>query len=124
MRLVFADSEVADVQVNGGDLVVRFSAAAVEPSVAGEEAGWWHGVELRLHEARTEGNPAACFGRLREGVLSDAVSRFTSIELPFDGPGPWRLHLAFATGEELVVKAASVDAASGPVGGFRSSYAC
>jgi hypothetical protein len=124
MQLVFADSEVAGITVQGGLLRVRFAAAAVEPSGGSGEAGYLLGLDLLLQGAACQGDPAACFGRLAQGTLSDAVSRFTAIELPFDGPGPWQAEFVFQAGAHLVVQA--THAAAVPRGDqpFRPSYAC
>ena len=122
MQLVFADSEVARVEVQGDTLLLRFAAAAIEQGPAGED-GYLPGLTLAFQQARWQGDPAACFGRLVEGELSDGISRFTRLELPFDGPGPWRVELLFAHGRRLVVDAQRVTASAGDAP-LRPSYAC
>ena len=121
MQLVFADSEVAGIEVQGSTLQVRFSAAAVTGGPDGD--GYLPGLVLTLHGARWRGDAAACFGRLVAGTLSDAVSRLSRIELPFDGPGPWRADLTFSHGRQLVVQARHVTAIPGAAP-FQPSYAC
>lgn len=121
MQLVFADSEVAGIEVQGGALLVRFSAAAVTGGPDGD--GFLRGLVLTLHDARWQGDAAACSGRLVAGTLSDAVSRLSRIELPFDGPGPWRCDLQFAHGRQLVAEARHVSAIPGAAP-FQPSYAC
>ena len=121
MQLVFADSEVAGIEVQGSTLQVRFSAAAVTGGPEGD--GYLPGTVLTLHGARWRGDAAACFGRLVAGTLSDAVSRLSRIELPFDGPGPWRADLMFSHGRQLVVEARHVTAIPGAAP-FQPSYAC
>ena len=116
MRLSFADSEVAGVRAQGDALVVRFAAAAVE-------GGFLPGLEMELQGAATQDAIAACFGRLAGGSLQDAVTRFTSIELPFDGPGPWALELAFSQGQALRATARHVRVDPGNVR-FQPSHAC
>ena len=122
MQLVFADSEVASVGVQGDILTVRFAAAAIAHA-AGGGAGYWPGLALAFQQAQWQGDPAASFGRLAEGELSDGISRFTRVELPFDGPGPWRAELLFAHGQRLVVDAQRVTALPGDAP-LRPSYAC
>ncbi|MBK0392684.1 hypothetical protein [Ramlibacter algicola] len=123
MRLAFADSEVARVEANGDLLRIVFAAAAIEPTLAGGEGGYLLGLALELSGARWQGGAAACFGRLREGSLSDAVTRFTAIELPFDGDGPWRAEFTFH-GERLTVDAAHARCVPDAAAVFRASYAC
>ena len=123
MRLAFADSEVARVEADGDLLRLVFAAAAVEPTLAGEEAGYLLGVALQLSGARWQGDAAACFGRLLEGSLGDAVTRFTAIELPFDGGGPWHAEFVFH-GATLAVDAAHVRCVPDASTVFRASYAC
>lgn len=119
MRLAFADSEVAGVRAQGDQLLVRFAAAAVEDG----EAGYLLGLVLALEGAQWDGDPEACFGRLSCGALQDAVTRFTSIELPFDGPGPWTLELAFSQGQSLRAAARRVRAGLDGTR-FQPSHAC
>ena len=123
MQLVFADSEVARIEVQGDTLTVRFAAAAIEQGPGGE-AGYLPGLALTFQQARWQGEPATCFGRLAQGTLADAVSRFTRIELPFDGPGPWQAELVFAQGQQLVVVAQHVTARPAVDAPLRPSYAC
>ena len=122
MQLVFADSEVARVEVEGDTLLLRFAAAAIEQAESGED-GYLPGLTLAFRHARWQGDPATCFGRLVDGELSDGISRFTRLELPFDGPGPWRAELVFAHGQRLVVDAQHVTASPGDAP-LRPSYAC
>jgi hypothetical protein len=122
MRLVFADSEVAGIQVQGDTLRVRFAAAAVE--AGGGEAGYLPGLDLLLHGATWTGDPAACFGRLAQATLSDAVSRFSRLELPFDGPGPWEAEFSFQHGARLLVRAARATAVPAEGQRWQPSYAC
>jgi len=124
MQLVFADSEVARVLVQGRTLQLQFAAAAVEPSAAGGEPGYLLGLVLELQGARWTGEPSTCFGRLREGSLAEAATRFTRLELPFDGPGPWIGEFAFVTGAQLVVHAERASALLGRGERFRASFAC
>ena len=122
MQFVFADSEVAGVELQGDTLVVRFAAAATEGGPDGE-GGYLPGLTLTFRHARWQGDPAACSGRLAQGKLSDGISRFTRLELPFDGPGPWRAGFVFSAGRELVVDAKHVAASAGDAP-LRPSYAC
>jgi hypothetical protein len=116
VRLSFADSEVAGVRAQGDALVVRFAAAAVE-------GGYLLGLEMELQGAKSDDAIAACFGRLSGGSLRDAVTRFTSIDLPFDGPGPWTLELAFSQGQALRATAQHVRV--DPAGArYQPSHAC
>ena len=123
MRLAFADSEVARVEADGDRLRIVFAAAAVEPTLAGEEAGYLLGLVLDLSGASWRGDAAACFGRLVEGSLSDAVTRFTAIELPFEGDGPWRAEFTFHDAT-LNVDAVHVRCVPDASTVFRASYAC
>jgi hypothetical protein len=122
VQLVFAGSEVAAVEVRGDTLVVRFAAAAIDAGPGGE-AGYLPGLTLTFGQARWQGDPSAWFGCLAQGELSDGISRFTRIELPFVGPGPWRAELLFSQGAHLVVDAHRVTASPGAAP-FRPSYAC
>jgi hypothetical protein len=124
MQLVFADSEVAGIDVLGDGLRVRFAAAAVEPSGGSGEAGYLLDFDLLLQGATWTGDPAACFGRLVDGWLSDSVSRLTRLELPFDGPGPWDAVFAFPHGVQLAARASHVTAVPRGDQRFRPSYAC
>ncbi|HZY20675.1 MAG TPA: hypothetical protein VFE82_19545 [Ramlibacter sp.] len=122
MQLVLADSEVAGVELQGDTLVLRFAAAAIAQA-AGGEAGYLPGLALEFRQARWRGEPSACFGRLAQGELSDGISRLTRLELPFDGPGPWRAEFVFSQGSQLVVDAQRVTALPGAAP-LRPSYAC
>jgi hypothetical protein len=62
MRLAFAESELAAVEVAGEVIRLRFSAAAVEPSVAGEEHGYLLGLVVECRGARLEGDASLGFG--------------------------------------------------------------
>lgn len=110
------------MQAQGDTLTVLFAAAAIAQGPGGE-AGYLPGLTLAFRQARWQGDPAACIGRLREGELSDGISRLTRLELPFDGPGPWRAELAFAQGSRLLVDAQRVTALPGDAP-LRPSYAC
>ena len=123
MRLAFADSEVARVEADGDLLRIVFAAAAVEPTLPGEEGGYLLGLVLDLAGATWQGDAAACFGRLVEGALSDAVTRFTAIELPFDGDGPWQAEFTFH-GATLTVEALHARCVPDASTVFRASYAC
>lgn len=122
MQLVFADSEVAGVEVQGGTLTVRFAAAAIAQGAAGEP-GYLAGLAVAFQQARWHGEPGACFGRVVQGEVSDSVSRFTRLPLPFDGPGFWRAEFVFAHGERLALEARRVTAFPGDAP-LRPSYAC
>ena len=123
MRLAFADSEVARVEAEGDLLRIVFAAAAVEPTLPGEEGGYLLGLVLDLAGATWRGDPAACFGRIVEGSLSDAVTRFTAIEVPFDGDGPWHAEFTFQGGA-LTVDAVHARCVRDASTVFRASYAC
>ncbi len=104
MSLVFAfaDSELAFAQAEGDALTLHFAAAAVARD---GEAGWLPGLRLVLEGAHWTGDPAECLGRLRDGTLADAASRFSRLPLPFDGPGPWLADFGFAHDVHLHVDA-------------------
>ena len=124
MRLVFADSELAAVEVAGEVVRLRFAAAAVEPSVAGEEHGYLLGLVVECRGARLEGDAHQGFGRVLDGALSDGAVRMRHLELPFERAGQLRLVLTLAHGQALVVHAASIHAVPGAGTPFRPSLAC
>lgn len=121
MQLAFADSELGGAALEGGTLRIRFAAAAVQ---RGRETGYLPGLDLELADAVVGGDLRDAFGRVLEGHLSDGISRLAHIELPFDGPGAWRLSLALAQGRTLVVDAKHVRVVPAPGAVFRPSFAC
>jgi hypothetical protein len=123
VRLAFADSEVARVEAQGDSVRIQFAAAAVEPTQAGEEGGYLLGLVLQFTGARWQGEPAACFGRVAQGAVADAVTRFTALELPFEGDGPWQAEFQFHGGT-LHVHAMHVRCVPDATTPFRSTYAC
>jgi hypothetical protein len=123
VQLAFADSELGGAALQDGLLRIRFAAAAVEQGPGGE-AGYLLGLDLEMSDAAVRGDIADAFGRVVQGELSDGVSRFSRIELPFEGPGAWRLELVLAQGRTLVVDAAHVRAVPSPGAVFRASFAC
>jgi hypothetical protein len=123
VQLVFADSELGGAAFDGGLLRIRFAAAAVEQGPGGEE-GYLLGLDFELHDAVVTGDLADAFGRVLHGELSDGVSRFTRIDLPFDGPAAWRLELTLAQGRSLAVDARHVRVVPAAGAVFRASFAC
>lgn len=123
MQLVFTDSELGGAAPEGGVLRIRFAAAAVEQGPGGE-AGYLLGLDVELCDPVVRGDLADAFGRVVQGELSDGVSRLARIELPFDGPGAWRLELTLAQGRTLAIGASHVRAVPAPGAVFRASFAC
>lgn len=100
--LEFHDSEVAELTLQGGDLVIRFSAAyvhrsALQPGV-GEGAGFVQALEMRcLLPTMLEQSPG-CMGGLWDGVLHVAGNRLALVPLPYETREPIALELSFASG--------------------------
>ncbi|MES2483606.1 MAG: hypothetical protein V4609_16585 [Pseudomonadota bacterium] len=124
MRLVFADSELAAVEVMGDVVHLRFAAAAVEPSVVGEEHGYLLGLVVECRGARLEGDARQGFGRVLDAALTDGAVRLRHLDLPIDCAGTLRLALDLAHGKELVVQAASIHAVPSADTPFQPSLAC
>ncbi len=123
MQLAFADSELGGAVLEHGTVRIRFAAAAVEQGPGGE-AGYLLGLDFELLDATVDGDLLDAFGRVLQGELSDGVSRLLRIELPFDGPGAWRLDLELAQGRKLSVMAKHVRARPAAGAVFRASFAC
>ncbi|MDR3003252.1 MAG: hypothetical protein LBV14_03365 [Acidovorax sp.] len=97
----FADAEVADCQLLGDVLTLRFAAARVQSGPRSEAQ--WMALQLVASGVRqaSTGNAAACVGRLQDGLLRWAGdgSRQRHLPLPFHSERACTLELEFAQGE-------------------------
>lgn len=140
--LHLADSEVSEVSevaeigpigAEGPQLWIRFSAAAVSPSVpAGElgpqtsaPLGWRSGLSLRLTGVTLESLEPPLIGRIVFARLDLGGQHRT--RLPIDegmDRGPLHLELHFAQGAELRLRARSLQVRVEPGSRFTESMAC
>lgn len=102
--LSLADSEVREVQAQGQNLRVSFSAAQVQ---LGGETGYVQALELLFEAATWAGDPADAVGRLRDARLWVDGARWSRIAPPCRSTGAVRAELSFGNGTVLVVQAAA-----------------
>jgi hypothetical protein len=124
--LLLADSEVARLEIDGGDLRLHFSAAAVRQQIAGAAPveGHARGVVWHLTGAHCEGAVTDALGRLREGRLRHGDRWRGEVTLPTDLAGPLTLELQFANGTLLNLNAQALRSEAPVPLPFTESLAC
>jgi hypothetical protein len=108
-EMEFQDSEVSDVRVDAGVVVVKFSAAAARRigADAGAETtpGYAQGIELVCTGARVLRDDDACIGKLSGGHLLVGVKQMRLLPLPCAIGAPALLELRFSNGAQFCVEA-------------------
>jgi hypothetical protein len=120
LALQLAGSELAGIDAQDDLLRLRFAAAAVTRD---GEPGHLAPLVLDLHGARWRGEPAQCFGAVREAVLAADGRRWREVPLPCDLTGALVLELACHAGA-LRVEATRLVVAPAADARWKPSYAC
>lgn len=116
------DSELAHAESVGADLVLTFSAAAVQR--ADGVAGYLAPLALVFRSASWSGESGALFGRVSEARLEGAGLPRGLLPLPFAAMSSVHAQLRFANGATLDVRAEGMDVALRGDERFTESYAC
>lgn len=127
--LHFQDSQVARVSVEGGDLHIALSAAAVSGTgnAGNSTSGYLAPVRIVLQQANWQGELGYSLGRLSDGELSaqgaGVVLRQRKLALPcsLDEVQLW---LAFANGTVLQISADALHCSITGHERYTESYAC
>lgn len=122
LMLDLADSEVAAISSTGADLVLVFSAAAVQR--ADGVHGFLAAVSMTFRSAGCTGNLARCIGKLSDGSLTGVDVPRGLLPLPFATSNTVHAQLQFANGAALDVHAAGMECRITGEERFTESYAC
>lgn len=109
MMLEFEDSEVAQIQRQGEDLQIRFSAARlVEGGKHGAGEGLWQPMLLICEHVVIDGAGLevvlTSIGRLRYGQLEIQGQRLRSLPSAFESEAAYALELDFANGSRCLLQ--------------------
>lgn len=127
--LVFADSELGGVEVDGATLRLRLSAASVvrlDGSARGAGTpGYSRGVEIELRGVAPARLPAGAPGRIAQGRVTDAQGRsHPGLPLPGTLTGPLTLELDLAHRTTVALAADSLHCAFRGEPQFAESLFC
>ncbi|RZL00598.1 MAG: hypothetical protein EOP36_15125 [Rubrivivax sp.] len=122
----FQGSEVQWTEVSGGQVCLRFSAAAVRQGLgAALEDGHVKGLELRFTQAvLTGGDQPLCMGALSNSTLTIDGVAHRHIPVPFTASGEVRAELHFRSGTILSLSSTGVQCLPPAAPHFQVSYAC
>lgn len=108
----FHDSEVSLVEVSGGELVVRFSAACIHVSegLPGVNHGsvYAQAVQLSVVGPEVSGTLSGCLGKVSEGELSIEGQPRSMVPVPFEYTGRVALAIVFANGSAFTAVGSAV----------------
>ncbi len=110
--IVLSGSEVESIQMEDGNLILRFSRAYIVKTISGSEerTKWWQAGDLVFEQAEVEGElpkcPAVCAG----GDVGENIYTYRDmIQIPMQGEGAGHCDLKFVgTDARLKVRSARV----------------
>jgi hypothetical protein len=113
-KIELHDSEVSQIHEIGQSVVVEFSPAYVHKSHGkpGIDAGtgWVQNARLTLTGATVSGDRPPLPRALWDGsLLVGGLERDNTLPVPLQAYGPIELRLVFASGQEIVVSAESIE---------------
>ena len=116
------DSELRDVVVDGAEVCIRLSAAAVSDDAGGR--GWLASVQLRLSGATLHGDTTHAFGRIAEGRLRQDDRGVARLAVPGTLTGDVELALRLANGTQFVARGRALVASVAADARFAPDLSC
>lgn len=128
LTLELQGSEILRVEAVGQTLRLVFSAACVRRSApilgGADDFGYLKAVEMTFAQARWQGEPLACFGRLSASRLWLDGAPHAQMALPLVAAGDIRAEFSFAAGPVLTLAASDVHCLCTGEARFFESFAC
>lgn len=121
--LVWDGSEVAAIQADGSDVLIRLSAAAVQVQ-ASQEMGYLRPLVLRISNAAEPSHASDCFGALSDGCVTTADQTLRALPLPCHVTGAVSVHLQFKARDALVLQGTALQCTPDEGCVYAESYAC
>jgi len=100
--LDFQDSEVSSAELQGSQIIIRFSAALIhgtdDKHNVDDGPGFIQALELTIDKPIVIETDSGCIGRLSQGILRVAGTTIKHVPIPYEATADVELELAFSNG--------------------------